>query len=158
MSAVTGPSCSYALGAVEALPQSAASFGFVTSICETDCSTSGRAPSDAMTRAVVLCGHSHRQSLTQIPGGPLIRRVGRIPETVGDPAAPRDAPRHLVADVSAAVGAETGVQIGAAFVTNVVPWQFGDAEPGTSVTLTIDFSQPLTINTSGGPPLVDIAS
>ena len=26
----------------------------------------------AMNRAVVLCGHSHRQSLTQIPGGPLI--------------------------------------------------------------------------------------
>src|SRR6185312_6264052 len=25
----------------------------------------------AMNRAVVLCGHSHRQSLTQIPGGPL---------------------------------------------------------------------------------------
>ena len=39
---------------------------------------------DAMTRAVVLCGHSHRQSLTQIPGGPLILNPG----TVGCPVSP----------------------------------------------------------------------
>ena len=30
----------------------------------------------AMSRAVVLCGHSHRQSVTQIPGGPLILNPG----------------------------------------------------------------------------------
>ncbi len=33
-------------------------------------------------RAVVLCGHSHRQSVTQVPGGPLIVNPG----TVGCPA------------------------------------------------------------------------
>jgi diadenosine tetraphosphatase ApaH/serine/threonine PP2A family protein phosphatase len=38
----------------------------------------------AMDRAVVLCGHSHRQSLTQIPGGPLILNPG----TVGCPVSP----------------------------------------------------------------------
>jgi predicted phosphodiesterase len=38
----------------------------------------------AMNRAVVLCGHSHRQSLTQIPGGPLILNPG----TVGCPVSP----------------------------------------------------------------------
>jgi predicted phosphodiesterase len=32
----------------------------------------------AMNRAVVLCGHSHRQSLTQIPGGPLILNPGTV--------------------------------------------------------------------------------
>jgi len=56
------------------------------------------------------------------------------------------------ANVSGAIGAATGVQVGAAFVTNVVPSQFGDAEPGTSVTLEIDFSQPVSVNTSGGSP------
>ena len=30
----------------------------------------------AMNRTVVLCGHSHRQSMTQIPGGPLILNPG----------------------------------------------------------------------------------
>jgi len=38
----------------------------------------------AMAREVVLCGHSHRQSLTQIPGGPLILNPG----TVGCPVSP----------------------------------------------------------------------
>jgi len=38
----------------------------------------------AMNRAVVLCGHSHRQSLTQIPDGPLILNPG----TVGCPVSP----------------------------------------------------------------------
>ena len=38
----------------------------------------------AINRAVVLCGHSHRQSLTQIPGGPLILNPG----TVGCPVSP----------------------------------------------------------------------
>jgi predicted phosphodiesterase len=38
----------------------------------------------AMNRAVVLCGHSHRQSVTQIPGGPLILNPG----TVGCPVSP----------------------------------------------------------------------
>jgi predicted phosphodiesterase len=38
----------------------------------------------AMNRTVVLCGHSHRQSLTQIPGGPLILNPG----TVGCPVSP----------------------------------------------------------------------
>jgi diadenosine tetraphosphatase ApaH/serine/threonine PP2A family protein phosphatase len=32
----------------------------------------------AMLRAVVLCGHSHRQYLTQIPGGPLIINPGSV--------------------------------------------------------------------------------
>ena len=36
----------------------------------------------AMDRAVVLCGHSHRQSVTQVPDGPLILNPG----TVGCPA------------------------------------------------------------------------
>ena len=39
---------------------------------------------EAMNRAVVLCGHSHRQSVTQIPGGPLILNPG----TVGCPVSP----------------------------------------------------------------------
>jgi hypothetical protein len=60
------------------------------------------------------------------------------------------------AGVFPAVGAETGVQVGAAFVTNVVLSQFGDAEPGTAVTLTIDFSQPVSINTSGGSPTLSL--
>ena len=38
----------------------------------------------AINRAVVLCGHSHRQSLTQIPSGPLILNPG----TVGCPVSP----------------------------------------------------------------------
>jgi diadenosine tetraphosphatase ApaH/serine/threonine PP2A family protein phosphatase len=33
---------------------------------------------EAMSRAVVLCGHSHRQSLTQMPGGPLIINPGSV--------------------------------------------------------------------------------
>ncbi len=32
----------------------------------------------AMSRAVVLCGHSHRQSVTQVPGGPLILNPGTV--------------------------------------------------------------------------------
>jgi predicted phosphodiesterase len=32
----------------------------------------------AMARQVVLCGHSHRQSLTQVPGGPLILNPGTV--------------------------------------------------------------------------------
>jgi hypothetical protein len=56
------------------------------------------------------------------------------------------------ANVSAAIGAATGVQVGAAFVTDVVPSQFGNAGPGTSVTLEVDFSQPVSVNTSGGSP------
>ena len=32
----------------------------------------------AMARAVVLCGHSHRQSVTQVPGGPLILNPGTV--------------------------------------------------------------------------------
>ena len=31
-----------------------------------------------ISRAVILCGHSHRQSLTQIPGGPLILNPGSV--------------------------------------------------------------------------------
>ncbi len=33
---------------------------------------------DAVSRRVVLCGHSHRQSLTQIPGGCLILNPGTV--------------------------------------------------------------------------------
>ncbi len=33
---------------------------------------------DAVSRAVVLCGHSHRQSVTQVPGGPLILNPGTV--------------------------------------------------------------------------------
>jgi Calcineurin-like phosphoesterase superfamily domain len=40
----------------------------------------------AMNRAVVLCGHSHHQSLTQIPGGPLILNPG----TVACPVSPEN--------------------------------------------------------------------
>jgi predicted phosphodiesterase len=32
----------------------------------------------AIYRAVVLCGHSHRQSITQLPGGPLILNPGSV--------------------------------------------------------------------------------
>ncbi len=32
----------------------------------------------ATSRAVVLCGHSHRQSVTQLPGGPLILNPGSV--------------------------------------------------------------------------------
>ena len=32
----------------------------------------------ALDRAVVLCGHSHRQSVTQVPGGPLILNPGTV--------------------------------------------------------------------------------
>ncbi|MSP02666.1 MAG: metallophosphoesterase [Acetobacteraceae bacterium] len=32
----------------------------------------------AFGRSVVLCGHSHRQSLTQVPGGPLILNPGTV--------------------------------------------------------------------------------
>ena len=32
----------------------------------------------AISGAVVLCGHSHRQSLTQMPGGPLIINPGSV--------------------------------------------------------------------------------
>jgi predicted phosphodiesterase len=39
---------------------------------------------DAMGREVVLCGHSHRQSVTQLPGGPLVINPG----TVGCPVSP----------------------------------------------------------------------
>jgi len=56
------------------------------------------------------------------------------------------------ANVSAAIGTATNVQVGAAFVTNVFPSQFGNAGPGTSVTLEVDFSQPVSVNTSGGSP------
>jgi len=32
----------------------------------------------AISRTIVLCGHSHRQSLTQVPGGPLIINPGSV--------------------------------------------------------------------------------
>ena len=32
----------------------------------------------AISSAIVLCGHSHRQSLTQMPGGPLIMNPGSV--------------------------------------------------------------------------------
>ena len=32
----------------------------------------------ARTRALILCGHSHRQSVTQVPGGPLIVNPGTV--------------------------------------------------------------------------------
>ena len=32
----------------------------------------------AISRAVVLCGHSHRQSITQVPGGPLVVNPGSV--------------------------------------------------------------------------------
>jgi diadenosine tetraphosphatase ApaH/serine/threonine PP2A family protein phosphatase len=32
----------------------------------------------AMSREIVLCGHSHRQNLTQMPGGPLIVNPGSV--------------------------------------------------------------------------------
>jgi predicted phosphodiesterase len=32
----------------------------------------------AMDRAVVLCGHSHRQSVTQVPDGPMILNPGTV--------------------------------------------------------------------------------
>ncbi len=37
-------------------------------------------------------------------------------------------------------------------MTNVVPSRFGDAQPGATVKLEIDFSQPISVNTSGGSP------
>ena len=49
----------------------------------------------AMTREVVLCGHSHRQSVTQIPGGPLILNPGTVgcPVFADIPSANRIEPR-----------------------------------------------------------------
>ena len=32
----------------------------------------------AMAKQVVLCGHSHRQSVTQVPGGPLVLNPGTV--------------------------------------------------------------------------------
>jgi putative phosphoesterase len=50
---------------------------------------------DAVSRAVILCGHSHRQSLTQIPGGPLILNPGSVgcPVFADIPSASRLEPR-----------------------------------------------------------------
>jgi predicted phosphodiesterase len=49
----------------------------------------------AMSGAVVLCGHSHRQSLTQIQGGPLIINPGSVgcPVFADIPRANRIEPR-----------------------------------------------------------------
>jgi predicted phosphodiesterase len=49
----------------------------------------------AASRAVVLCGHSHRQSLIQIPGGPLIMNPGSVgcPVFADIPEANRIEPR-----------------------------------------------------------------
>ena len=49
----------------------------------------------AMARAVVLCGHSHRQSVTQVPGGPLILNPGTVgcPVFADIPSAARIEPR-----------------------------------------------------------------
>lgn len=33
---------------------------------------------DAMDRPVILCGHSHRQAVVQIPGGPMILNPGTV--------------------------------------------------------------------------------
>ena len=33
---------------------------------------------EAISRKIVLCGHSHRQSVTQVPGGPLIVNPGSV--------------------------------------------------------------------------------
>jgi predicted phosphodiesterase len=43
----------------------------------------------AMDRSVVLCGHSHRQSVTQIPNGPLVVNPGSVgcPVFADNPAA-----------------------------------------------------------------------
>jgi len=50
---------------------------------------------DARTRQIVLCGHSHRQSLTQIPNGPLILNPGSVgcPIFADQPSAPMAEPR-----------------------------------------------------------------
>lgn len=48
-----------------------------------------------MRRAVVLCGHSHRQSVTQVPGGPMILNPGTVgcPVFADIPSANRIEPR-----------------------------------------------------------------
>ena len=48
-----------------------------------------------MRREVVLCGHSHRQSVTQVPGGPMILNPGTVgcPVFADIPAANRIEPR-----------------------------------------------------------------
>jgi hypothetical protein len=47
-----------------------------------------------MSRAVVLCGHSHRQNLAQMPGGPLILNSGSVgcPVFADGPRASRTEP------------------------------------------------------------------
>ena len=49
----------------------------------------------AMGRAVILCGHSHRQSVTQIPDGPMILNPGTVgcPVFADIPSAHRIEPR-----------------------------------------------------------------
>jgi predicted phosphodiesterase len=46
---------------------------------------------EAISRKIVLCGHSHRQSVTQVPGGPLIVNPGSVgcPVFADIPTAPR---------------------------------------------------------------------
>jgi predicted phosphodiesterase len=46
---------------------------------------------EAISRKIVLCGHSHRQSVTQVPGGPLIVNPGSVgcPVFADVPTAPR---------------------------------------------------------------------
>ena len=50
---------------------------------------------EAISRKIVLCGHSHRQSVTQLPGGPLIVNPGSVgcPVFADIPTAPRWEPR-----------------------------------------------------------------
>lgn len=50
---------------------------------------------DAVRHAVVLCGHSHRQSLTQLPDGPLILNPGTVgcPVFADLPTAQQSEPR-----------------------------------------------------------------
>jgi putative phosphoesterase len=49
----------------------------------------------AMHREVILCGHSHRQSVTQVPGGPMILNPGTVgcPVFADIPSANRIEPR-----------------------------------------------------------------
>jgi hypothetical protein len=59
-------------------------------------------------------------------------------------------------DFTDALGASLNLQVGPAFVELVTPSVEGDATTGQTIELFVDFSQALTINTSGGSPTLTL--
>jgi autotransporter passenger strand-loop-strand repeat protein len=60
------------------------------------------------------------------------------------------------ADLTGAVNTPTNLQIGATFVTAVVPSQTAEADAGATVQLTLQTSRPVTVDTSGGAPTLTL--